>query len=320
MRLLKFTKRIIILALAVCLLASFASCSESELPEGAIALPDLNTEDFTDENGKVRWPEDILPDGFPVPEYEEIYSVERKDNVVTVTLFSRFVLSPAEIVMPHVDFTEALQNSGYVHYYLPGGDGNAYWGKYYSKTARTRVTVYTSQIGQNFFSDHLKTINEKSPTNYTLQIVVDEYDLKPESLTWTYPDRNADLGLESIKFDDWPYEYLPGDFARPGEGIEIIAMEQKNTGVFITIRGELGNMQQYGGTLEASYGTLSILENRKSRSVSVNKNGDYFFYDESSNGGYGYSEDTPIYVTRVYQVCRFNESVITGAGEKGIIE
>ena len=48
MRLLKFTKRIIILALAVCLLASFASCSESELPEGVIALPDLNTEDFTD--------------------------------------------------------------------------------------------------------------------------------------------------------------------------------------------------------------------------------------------------------------------------------
>ncbi|MBO4770136.1 MAG: hypothetical protein J5563_05080, partial [Clostridia bacterium] len=257
-------KRITATALTACIIVLLSSCSESELPEGAELLPDLNTEYFTDENGRVRWPEEILPKGFPVPEYEEIYSAERKENTVTVTVFSRFVLSPAEIVIPHVEFTEALQNCGYVHYYPPGGDGNAYWGRFFNKKARTRVTVYTSQIGQDYFSDHLNAVNAKSPTHFTMQIVVDEYDLKPESLTWEYPDRNTDLGLEIIKFDNWPSEYLPNDFVRPGEGIEIISMEQKSSGVFITLRGELGEMQQYGGTLGGSYGTLSILENRKS--------------------------------------------------------
>ena len=299
-------KRTIAFALAAFVSLSLVSCSESELLEGEELLPDLNTAYFTDDNGRVRWPEEILPMGFPIPAYEEIYSVERKDNVVTITVFSRFILSPAKIVMPNSDFTHELLTSGYINYLPPGGDGNDHWGTYYNKTDHTRVAFYTSQIGQDHFSEHLQSINSKSPTNFTMQIIVDKYDLQPESLLWTYPDRNTDLGLENIRFDEWPEEYLPDDIKIPGEGIEILSMEQKSNGVFITVRGEFGKIQRYD--FGASYGSINILEGNTGHRMYINNNGDYFFIEETSSGGN--SVDSPIYITRIYQVCKFNEYVI----------
>ena len=107
-----------VLFVAAMLCSILASCSEVEdLIPGEELLPDMSTDDFRDENGVVRWPTEILPEGFPVPDYVEIYSVTREHNVVTITVFSEFNMSSLiDMKTPHLDFGLALINAGYLTY------------------------------------------------------------------------------------------------------------------------------------------------------------------------------------------------------------
>ena len=61
--------KLILVLIVACMLSA---CDESEpLPEGVSALPDLDAselaESLADESGVIQWPEDLLPEEFPVP-------------------------------------------------------------------------------------------------------------------------------------------------------------------------------------------------------------------------------------------------------------
>ena len=302
---------------AAALCSILVSCSETEdLIEGEELLPDMSTDDFRDENGIVRWPGEILPEGFPVPDYVEIYSVERKHNVVTITVFSELnIRNINNLKIPHSDFANALALSGSFLYELIGGNpDSAYY--YYNKSTKTRVIIYQSEIvlGASY-GEHLEPLIEKSPTGYVMQMIVDKTILQPESMLWDYPDANTDLGLESIKFDEWPSDYLPSNLSNPkGQNIDVkLTMEQKKNGVFITVSGSYPETSKFMNLMLKDYARVVYYDGKEKHYIYIDKYGNYIFYEIiSSIPG---SDAMSVKQTDRYQICKFNEFVKKGNQE-----
>lgn len=297
---------------AVALCSILVSCSETEdLIEGEELLPDMSTDDFRDENGIVRWPDEILPEGFPVPDYAEIYSIERKHNMVTITVFSEcYIRSISDWKVPHNDLAVALAPLGYFLYYLIGGNPDM-GGYFYNKSDKTRVIIYQADIDQSYYSENLVPLIEKSPTGYVMQIIVDKTILQPESMMWDYPDANTDLGLESIKFDEWPSEYLPAELPSPvGQDIDVnLTMEQKKNGVFITVSGNLNEISRLRSLIMKDYAQIAHHDGRKYHDVYIDKYGNYIFFELLSCVVEG---DGTVKAVYRYQICKFNEHVKKG--------
>ena len=307
-------KRFLCVLLVMAVLCSIlASCSEVEdLIEGEKLLPDMSTDDFRDENGVVRWPAEILPEGFPVPDYVEIYSVTREHNVVTITVFSEFNMSSLiGMKTPHIDFTIALTKAGYFMYNLIGSNPDV-GGYLYNRTEKTRAIIYQSRLGQNYYSEHLEHLIEKSPTGFAMQVIVNKTILEPESLLWDYPDASTDLGLEAMKFEEWPSEYLPEDMPSPvGQGIDVkLTMEQKKNGVFVTVSGNLNETNRFRGLILKDYARISHHDGNRFNNIYIDKNGNYIFYETISLVDGGDASSTKV-VDR-YQICKFNEFVKKG--------
>ena len=303
------------LLVAAMLCLSMISCSEVEdLIEGEELLPNLTTDDFRDENGVIRWPAEMLPEGFPVPKYVEVYSVNREHNVVTITVFSEFDnhvnANNWKDKMPHMSFSTDLASLGYFHYYLIGNNPD-FGGYFYNKANKTRVIIYQSITGQNYYGEHLATLMEKSPTGFVMQVIVDKTILQPESLLWDYPSEDTDLGLEAMKFDEWPSEYLPEDLPSPvGQGIDVkLKMEQKKNGVFITASGEVGELDRLQQLIMNGYGMTEYYYGDKYHPVYMDKNGNYIFFEGLSTSLEG---DGTIKAVVRYQICKFNEFVKKG--------
>ena len=311
-----FKRIICVLLAAVVLCLILTSCSEVEdLIEGEELLPDMSTDDFRDENGVIQWPAEILPEGFPVPDYVEIYSVTREHNVVTVTVFSEFNMSSMiNMKTPHIDFSIALSPAGYFMYELMGGSPDM-GGYFYNRTNKTRVILYQSEAGVgSFYGEHLEPLIDKSPTGFAMQIIVNKTILQPESLLWDYPDANTDLGLEAMKFDEWPSDYLPENLADPkGQGIDVkLNMEQKSNGVFITVSGNFSETNRFMNLMFKDYARVAYHDGKKYHDVYIDKYGNYIFYEIISSVPGGPA--STINVER-YQICKFNEHVKKGDQE-----
>jgi len=270
-----------------------ASCSEKEpLPEGVSELPDLNASELAvslaDESGEIQWPTELLPDDLPTAEYTEIYSVERKDNEVTIILFGEY--SPSKKTNAKF-FMQKLVNSGYV----PIDDELTGMRYFYNKDGY-RVALAESS---NWTGEYLQAVNETSPTGYTYEIKVFQTGKTTECLFWKFPDENTDLGLEPMTFEEWPAEYLPENFPRPGENIEIVDMKQENGGVFITVKGVINDVAQYQNDICAE---MDFVGNAPYR----NENGQYMFYrlvtEEQNESG------QTIVETRL-QICPANDLI-----------
>lgn len=303
-----------VLLVAAMLCSILASCSEVEdLIPGEKLLPDLTTDDFRDENGVVRWPAEILPEGFPVPDYVEIYSVTREHNVVTVTMFSEFNMSSLiDMKTPHLDFGLALINAGYLMYDAIGNNPDM-GGYFYNGSKKTRAILYQSQMSVgSYFGEHLVPLIEKSPTGFAMQVIVNKTILQPESMLWDYPSADTDLGLENIKFDEWPSEYLPEDLPSPvGQGIDVkLKMEQKKNGVFITYSGNLNETTRFRELILGSFACMSTHDGKQFHHVYMDKNGNYIFHEIiSSNPG---SDSSSTTMVERFQICKFNGFVKKG--------
>lgn len=65
------------------------SCSESEpLASGESRLPDIDASELVGDDGVIHWPAELLPEGFPEAEFLQIYSANRKDNEIIITMFA----------------------------------------------------------------------------------------------------------------------------------------------------------------------------------------------------------------------------------------
>jgi len=292
------TKLISLLLAVIMIISAFvlSSCSEKEpLPEGVSELPDLNAselaESLADESGVIQWPAELLPEGFPVPKYEEIYSVEREDNEVRIVLFGKKTMTSSDGKV----FMIKLYDAGWLPY-----DDPVAGLRYICDTEGNRVTIAESN---SWTGEYLKSINEKSPTGYTFEIKVRQTGVPMDCLFWKFPDSSTDLGLEPMTFEEWPTEYLPESFPRPSENIEIIEMKQEKSGLFITIKGESADVIAYQAEILSFMGyiTSSVQPYR-------NPNGDYMYYT-NLDFKYGASKDDPVIVTDMFQFCPNNDLI-----------
>ncbi len=232
-----------------------SACANADAENGqSVSMP---------EKTKLTWPAELLPEGFPVAEYEEIYSVEQTGDAVKIILFAD---KGPSFTFPTVAlFKEVLHEQGY-RYCTPYTEE----GFYINRDGYT-VRIDTSS---NLVCE-LAIINQLSPTGFTYSITVDKTDKDVEYLFLDYPAPDTDLGLTECVFDSWPSEYLPDNIPAPAPdaGITIERMEQRKNGVFITIRGSIEATGFY---------LLSVCQSGfvEVNNVSIGKDGDYFYVQD----------------------------------------
>lgn len=288
-------KRVCIFLTILLLVGVLCSCNEDEpLPEGVSSQPDVPAESFVNsETGEMEWPAELLPEGFPVADYDKIYSAERTDNAVVILLFG--VNSPFKKTNAKM-FAMKLVQAGF----LPYDDMETKERTYISRDGyKVMLADSDSDVGNGY---HLATVNKESPTGYTFEIRVIPADTSSyECMFWEFPAASTDLGLEPKVFDEWPAEFLPEGFENPGEKIEILQMEQKNNGLFITLKGSLTDLGDYETKALKTAGYLYSVDN-----VWINPNGDYIFYSEDMDF---HANDDEIIVTAKFQFCPANDGI-----------
>ncbi len=290
-------KKKITLLLCFLLLLSFAlmSCDESEpLPEGVSSLPDILKDSLVNsDTGKTDWPTDLLPEGFPKPNYTEIYSAERIDNEVTIILFGEY--APPTKADAKFFMQKLLTTGGYIGY----------------QDAETGERIIVNKEGfkvsiaesGSWTGTHLETINKESPTGYTFEIKVVQIGNTLDCLFWQFPDASADLGLESIVFDKWPSEYLPEKFPKPNENLEILEMKQDKNGVFITVKGCSTDMAEFQNEIYKNMGYINTLSGPE-----MNTDGEYMFTESIDYQYSGNAGEEPIETLR-FQICPANDLI-----------
>ena len=287
----RFSKTAIVLAMIISIIVcafGFVGCDESEpLPEGVSSVPDVPEESLVDsETGEIKWPAELLPEGFPVPEYTEIYSAERKDNEVIIVMFAEDKKRPV-----HYTFENDLHFKYGYRTVMDLETGDAYW--------LSRDGYKFTVISSMHPNTHLTAINEKSPTGYTYEIRLSPADVKIDSLFWQYPDANTDLGLEEKVYEDWDESIFPENFPKPTEGLTIVSIEQKSNGVFLTLKGTSMDESLYLQEIYRSgFYHVGVQPWR-------NENGDYFFQVDNN---FGADPDVP--VTFYLQICKYNDKVV----------
>ena len=291
---------------AAALCSILVSCSETELIEGDNLLPDMSTDDFRDESGVVQWPTEILPEDFPVPDYDEIYAVERNDNIVSVTVFSVYDIHDInDLKIPDSYYSIVLSDCGYFMYESIGynpDDG----GYFYNKSNKAKVILYSTE---QYPGTHLESVNQKSTTGFTMQIIVSRTILQPESFLWDYPNADTDLGLEHIKFDIWPSEHLPEKMENPAlQGVDVkVIIEQKNTGMFITVSGNHVEVQRFRNLIFHSFGRIGYYNGKEWRFTYIDADGNYVYHEILS--AVPSLDKQIIYLTEQFQICKFNEYI-----------
>ena len=277
-----------ILCLILALIFTLAACDESEpLPEGVSSVPDVPEESLVDsETGEIKWPAELLPEGFPVPEYTEIYSAERKDNEVIIVMFAEDKKRPV-----HYTFENDLYFKYGYRTVMDMETGDAYW--------LSRDGYKFTVISSMHPNTHLTAINEKSPTGYTYEIRIIPTDVNVEALFWQYPDANTDLGLEEKVYEKWDEAIFPENLPKPPESMVIKSIEQKSNGVFITFYGTPTDRQLYLEELFKNGFYSSGVQ------PYCNDKGDYFFenFIDVPSG----PDD---HVLFYFQICKYNEKVV----------
>ena len=304
------------LLLALTLILStlvLASCSEAEpLPEGVSELPDLDAselaESLADESGVIQWPADMLPDDLPMPEYDEIYSVKREDNEISIILIATYDLNEVlritqsvdpsqlnqyydKLMPPMVKYITALEENGYLHYGASGTDRNYC----YCTLEGWRIQLCDTREG---IHPELDDAKKKSPTNYTYMLSLRPIEVF-DSFSWTYPGKDESIGLPDLgTVDDWPAEYLPENIHDLREKVDLVSVEVLESGVRIAYEANQVNSNSF--------------------TTEIYNEGYYFcgdrFIDKEGNtviglGGNYYTVDGNEVYCVIYQFCKYNEKI-----------
>ena len=311
-------KRKLILFMLVCAFIIFtfilSSCSESEpLPEGVSELPDLDASELTaslaDETGEIQWPAELLPARLPVPEYDEIYSVEREDNEIRIILIATYDMNeimkitqsidPSQIndyldklLPPMAKFITALEEDGYLSYGALGTDLNYC----YCTLEGWRIQLCDTREG---IHPELDGAKKKSPTKYAYMLSLRQIEVF-DSFSWTYPDKGENIGLPELgAVNDWPAEYLPENFPDLKEKMSIVSVEVNGNGVRIAYEADQTNAGVFKSAIyNAGYYFCNDRFIDKEGNTVIGCGGDYYTIDGNET------------YCVIYQICKYNDKII----------
>jgi len=292
-------------------------------------IPELTTADFTDENGIVRWPAELLPAGVPDPtDYiEKVNLVEKMGDEVHIVFTGKILYSEAsEDGGPFTTFLNEMYETEFVHYgdSIKGLFGFAFKEGYFLQADHYTnhwlseyEESYTTVEDYEFLkqcADEFLIRGEKDEygvdaqcVGVAVQLTLTVRDDIPNAVFYNYPEADLSLGLESIEFTEWPAELLPAGFpnAFEQEGLST-KVTQDETGITIEVTGLRSIADEYDQAVTRSTGALFL-----TRELRIYENGDYMYvvdgwtYDETSRCEYD-----PVTVN-TYKFRSFNENVIT---------
>lgn len=282
--------------------------------------PELSTDDFTDENGVVRWPAELLPAGVPDPTHmiEEINLVEKMGDEVHIIFTSKTIVenmaNDRNFEPAHCLFSIELATSEefvalskmYDYYGYVNKDGYLIELHNFSNSvlsAEDDSYEYYESLDEGYkhpylylkqYADKYVTRGEQRYYNgfevgdaitigSTTELILTKRDDIPDSVFYEYPEEDTSLGLETIEFTEWPTELLPAGFPNPSnyDGIELISIRQDDTGIILQIGGGYHDTLDYGREVKKS-GMMQI-EGRLgngSKYFMANENGDYVYVTE----------------------------------------
>ena len=249
------------LILSALLIASalvLASCSESEpLPEGVSEQPDLTVSEMAaeldDGTGNLRWPAELLPEGFPVPEYTSIYSVEREDNELHIIMLGAYSLQKIAELYEGVDVTamtreqilafieanydtltpsdykfseQFAENQDFVQINIPGEDPDNYLWVY---RGGWKIQLFAASENNNLWLS--KALEASGDARYAWEIVF-SYSDTPESYFWKYPGKYESIGFPDKGIvSEYPAEYMPDSMADIAEKLDVVEYQVQFNGV-----------------------------------------------------------------------------------------
>lgn len=279
------TTRVPMTVLAVVLVTavSFLCVCGLEVKESTVLQENITSDD---------WREELFPDGFPVPIYDEIYEIVQDGDVVTVTLFSE--PGPVSDFLPSHNLRKRLGKIGYVNFY----DYETHREYFLNKQG------YNVTINDSVTAGWLYELNKRNPYGYTYQIKLEKLSHSYESIFWQYPYKMTDLGLQQTVFDGYPTEALPAQLPRPSEelNLRLTRAEQLKSGVFLRYEGDLYDFWRYNRVI--SDAGFYFIETGGEDFFFVNDEGDYLFARIVSM-----STDERGHDVFEYQVCKRNPHI-----------
>ena len=323
-----------------------SNAGEEAAPAQAVSLtekewlPELTTADFTDENGIVRWPAELLPAGVPDPTsyIDEINLVEKMGDEVHVIFTGKVTVADMDnkdYEDPYGLFLAELSENGFVYYNdFNGTCGMAAKGGYYLEFASFSNHTYSDEY-EDYDSDVSRRLKkyadkylERGEQRYlgdipvgdavtigeTVELTVTVRDDISDAFFYNYPQEDTSLGLDTVEFTEWPAELLPEGFPNPydyaDQGIEVVSVRQDDTGLIIEIRGRVRDTWDYYLDVMKKGGFVSWTQNRMTNGM-----GDYLFIhrgwlDEMYPDGENWGIQNPKTVD-TFKFCGFNENVIT---------
>lgn len=248
----------LLLLFPVCLCA----CDESEpLPEGVSALPDRTASEMASElddgTGNLRWPAELLPEGFPMPQYTSIYSVEREDNALHIIMLGAYSLQKVvelhekynvetmtheqalafidaneDILLPSDHFfnVELLNDPNVIQIWVPGTDAN---NNLWVSRKGWQVQVFAASSNRNLWLG--EALKASGDAKYAWEIVF-RYTVVPDSYYWTYPGKYENIGYpDEGVVEIFPAEYVPESLQDVCSQFDVVEMMLKKSGVRLAI-------------------------------------------------------------------------------------
>ena len=263
----------LLLLVPVCLCA----CDESEpLPEGVSALPDRTASEMASElddgTGNLRWPAELLPEEFPMPQYTSIYSVEREDNALHIIMLGAFSLQKVaelfekynvetmtheqnlafidaneDILLPSDHFfnVELLNDPNVIQIWVPGTDSN---NNLWVSRKGWQVQVFRASSNRNLWLG--EALKASGDAKYAWEIVF-RYTVVPDSYYWTYPEKYENIGYpDEGVVETFPREQLPKNLRNLDQKVTVLETSVNRNGIRICVLADRANTAALLDTLD----------------------------------------------------------------------
>ena len=288
-----------LLAGSVCTLARAEAADQAQTEEKGVLsdpsdeLPDISRTEaaklLDDGAGNLRWPAELLPEGFPIPKYDGIYSVERTGGVLKIIMIGGFDLAKAEetarIITPEnfMQYSDIMQPADSllidqlwkIGWITPSPASE-------TRSVDTAADKYGNVItaSRSYASSEDPDIQAAIALSGDVQYAwtLEYYRTEPRK-SWfaEYPGKFDDIGIPQLGVvTEFPREYLPETLADLDKRVEVIETSVQHNGIRICVKDDMESIKS----------TYAILE--EAGFVEING----LYIDEHGNTLYFYSGDT----------------------------
>ena len=230
-----------------------------------ISLPDLSKEDMMrildDGTGELRWPAEYLPDGFPVPVYDRVFSVERTEGVLRIVLCGGFNYTRV------IELTQTYpvwELDSYLNEMIPAGSKLEQQllteGYVRVQSVRSSNRRYADRFGNTYWVNQYISSSDDPEIQEAIQSSGDSQfawtiEYKSEDLheSWfaTYPEKYKNIGFPDLGVvETFPREQLPKNLRNLDQKVTVLETSVNRNGIRICVLADRANTAALLDTLD----------------------------------------------------------------------